>query len=157
MVYRLGFFKDVKLEEISSYTFMLLYKSHVGPYHQILEDLQSVEVWAKKNKIDCEKTFGEFLDNPDQTPVERLRSNVGCIVTEKLVLTADDPVQFKTMEHSSFLLATFEGSPAIGPMKVYPKAMQWAQKNKVEFQQGVIEVYTVEDDNVTTEFFFPIK
>ncbi len=157
MIYRLGFFKDVKLERVSGKSFQLLYKQHLGPYHKVIDDLKFVENWAKKNKVKCETTFGEYLDNPDNTAPERLRANVGCLVKSKPLVELTDNLKFKIHSHSAFVKATFLGSPAIGPLKVYPKANEWAQKNKVQFERGVIEVYLPKNDEMLTEFYFPIQ
>jgi AraC family transcriptional regulator len=157
MIFRLGFFEEVQIEQVQGQRFHLLFKQRLGPYHKIIKDLQFVEHWAKKNKIDCKTTFGEFLDNPDLTPIERLRANVGCVVQNKPEVELTDSIEFKVHSYDAFIKATFLGSPAIGPMKVYPKAISWAQEKNIEFAEGVLEVYRAKNDEMITEFYFPIK
>lgn len=94
------------------------------PFHKILDSLEKVEAWAKDAKVDCSKSFGHFLDDPEVVEHERLRSHVGCIVDQN---KTDLPENFKmkTLPAGKYVVADFMGSPAIGPMKVYKKARQY--------------------------------
>lgn len=61
------------------------------------------------------------IDDPQQVEQERLRSLGGCIV-EKAFETFPPELEQKTLPKQFFIRGQFDGSPAIGPYKVYLKA-----------------------------------
>lgn len=137
---KLGFFKDVIIVEKSMPAMTMIYKEHIGPYHKMLPTLESVEHWADENKIDCQKSFGHFLDSPDVVEHERLRSHVGCIV-DKVPETLPHELKAKTLPQTHYFVAEFDGSPALGPIKVYKKAFQFIVENGHTPAEDVIEIY----------------
>jgi len=56
----LGAQKNVLLSESTSEPMYLVYKEHLGPYHQIEATIESVESWAKSQHIACERTSVNF-------------------------------------------------------------------------------------------------
>tara|TARA_B110001454_G_scaffold219202_1_gene252072 strand:+ start:171717 stop:172250 length:534 start_codon:yes stop_codon:yes gene_type:complete len=156
---KLGFFKDVNIEEKDVPEMHLVYLEHVGPYHKILDALEKVEAWAKQNHVDCSKSFGHFLDDPEVVEHERLRSDVGCVVDQ---VKPDLPENFKTktLPAGKYVVAEFLGSPAIGPMKVYKKARQHFIEKGLTPPEDVIEVYhRIDEQTMTTSYLFrlPVK
>lgn len=136
----------------------LLFKVHRGPYHHINQVIETVEKWAKENNYPCPRTFGEYLDDPRQVPQERLTSNGGC-VSETPYEAANLPegYQVKTLPAADYIHATFDGSPAIGPWRVYPKLAEFAVENKLRTAPSTIEIYTVlPDSKMKTEYLVPI-
>lgn len=154
---KLGFFKDVIVSEQTVGEIQCVYVEHIGPYHKILESLQKVETWAKSNNIDCKKSFGHFLDDPDIIEHERLRSHVGCVVNKTYTdLPAD--FKFKTIPTAKYFVAEFTGSPAIGPMKVYSKAKKAFYERQLTPPEDNLEVYEIIDDKtMKTSYLFQIK
>ncbi len=153
----LGAFKSVLIEEKISGPFHFLYKSHVGPYHKINEILAEVENWAKQNQLNCQKTFGEYLDNPETVDEKRLRANVGCLIDQPL-LDAPEGLQQKTLQARKFVTAKFEGASSIGPLKVYPRVKEYFRKMNYQFPETSIEVYQIHSQNaMTTEYFFVLN
>lgn len=143
---KMGFFKDVVITEQAMPEMHLVYAEHIGPYHKILDTLEQVEAWAKNNKVDCTKSFGHFLDDPDIVEHERLRSHVGCVVDQTM---QNLPENFKTksLPAGKYLVAEFMGSPAIGPMKVYKKARQQFTDKGLTAPEDAIEIYHRLDEN----------
>ncbi|MCB0415950.1 MAG: GyrI-like domain-containing protein [Bdellovibrionales bacterium] len=158
MYYRLGTYKPVEFDVVEAKDFNFLYKQHIGAYHEILEVIEDVEKWAKKHNLDCSKTFGQYLDNPDTTDTDRLRSYGGCVFDHMQIPNNED-YKYKYEHPRKYLHAVFEGSPAVGPISVYPKAAEWISKNKAKMDGAVIEVYTVKNggSGMLTEYYFPIK
>lgn len=151
---KLGFFKDVVINEQPMPEMHVVYLEHVGPYHKILDSLEKIEDWAKKENVDCSKSFGHFLDDPEVVEHERLRSDVGCIVD---FAKRDLPEGFKakTIPAGKFLVAESMGSPAIGPMKVYPKARQQFAERNLTPPEDVIEIYhRLDDKSMKTLYLF---
>ena len=153
----LGVFKPVEFTESVKGPYQIISKDYVGPYHKIVSVIQEVESWAKKNGFDCIQSFGVYLNNPDATEEARLRSYGGCIVDHQ---PTDLPEGFKysVIPEQKYLMAKFEGSPAIGPFKVYSKAEKMLPQKSIPFQKGVMEIYIVKSEKeMTTYYLFPMN
>jgi len=157
LYFRLGGYKDVNIEKAEQPGFHIIYKHHTGAYHKINNIIKAVEKWAKEHKITCKKTFGEYIDDPHKTEEVRLRSRGGCIINEK-VENLSDGIEYFFVEKMEVLRATFYGSPAIGPLKVYPKIEDWMLANRLSLSGSVFEIYNVINEReVETEYLFPIE
>ncbi|RME17993.1 MAG: hypothetical protein D6797_01310 [Bdellovibrio sp.] len=171
LFFRLGGHKPVQLSQVSSQTsFLLLYKPHIGPYHQINATINEVEVWAAEKHLPCSQTFGLFLDNPEKVEPERLRSLAGCLLplssqqVIKKLMPSQEPdfsqtpkIAWTFWKFPAALKASFRGSPSIGPFKVYPKAQKWFQKHRLPYPKEVLEVYTLfSSSSIKTEYYFPL-
>lgn len=163
----LGFFKSVDVRVGEMPGFVLVYKDHIGPYHQINESLKTVEEALYKKGFPCSKTFGEFLDDPNEISEDRLRSHVGCafdkkggqlsVAEEKIRKVSKDlGYQFDFRRAKSAVVAKFQGSPAIGPFKVYPKMEEVILDQRLAKEGPVIEVYEVQGDEVLTTYYQPL-
>lgn len=153
-----GAFKPVQITEEARDGLRLIFVRHVGPYHKIVPSLEQVENWAKTQGLNCSQTFGEFLDNPQTVDEERLRANVGCILeaTETAPTTLAEGFQYDEKDARTYVVARFDGAPSIGPLKVYPKVNEWADKNQKQIIGSVIEIYTVLGNGVETEYLFNV-
>ena len=152
----LGAYKSVQLTDSSLPALKVISQSHIGPYHQINIVISKVESWAKNNNLKCNKTFGEYLDNPEFKKEEELRANAGCIIEENEILPAQIPNDMQIKEYSSMpaVKAIFTGSPALGPIKVYPQAKDiLTAQNKA--LKRVIEIYQIHNQkDFETQFYF---
>ena len=158
MTVTLGVFKDVTITEGPYPEMHLIYKDHLGPYHTIAEIIKEVEVWSKDQGLDCDLTFGQFIDDPSIVEHERLKSRGGCLVS-KFPAADKIPVEIKTLVIPSrnYLLAHFDGSPWLGPYKVYSKIAKVADEKKVRITEPVIEVYKLIDPkHMETTYLFPL-
>lgn len=156
----LGYFKPVLIEEKTAPAMHLLYKEHSGAYNKIAPVIEDVEHWAAANKIDCTKSFGYYLDNPDVIEEGRLRSWGGCIIDPNSALPPTLPEGFKTAElpEHKYVVATFEGSPAIGPQRVYPRVFDYIEKRRLKAAGPVLEQYVIHSEtSMTTTYFFAVE
>lgn len=154
-IFNLGVFKEVTISEGTYPELKLVYRDHVGPFHEIGEAIEKVEKWAKENNINCQVTFGQYLDNPSIVEHERLRSRGGCVVSE---LPENLPADTHTLvvHESTYYIAKFHGSPWIGPYKVYSKVAKRAAQDGVEIKEAVIELYELVDSNkMLSTYLFP--
>ena len=164
LIYHVGYFKPVEIVEKQMGPYYLLYKDHIGPYHKITPSIEEIETWAKQQSIPCLQSFGRFHDDPDLVEEERLRSNAGCILSDKegqsvqaLNIPFPEGYRLEKLESGNYLTATFEGAPSIGPIKVYPKARDYATGIGKLIGNPIIEIYTIKADNeMTTEYLFPM-
>lgn len=155
LFYYLGFFKPVHLTETQKEPLKMIYKDHTGSYHKIVSVIEEVETWAKKQGLDCTESFGEYIDDANRVEEVRLRSRGGCLVK---TIPPTLPPGFKSREIPArkYVMATFEGSPGIGPMKVYPKAERYMNEHHLILDGAVIEIYVIHSPRtMTTTYLFP--
>lgn len=152
----LGAFKGVDISETERGPLKMIYKDHIGSYHKVVTEIEEVETWAKAHSIDCTESFGEYIDDANLVEEGRLRSRGGCLVKE---FPTDLPADIKTREVPlrKYVVATFDGSPGIGPMKVYPKAETYMRESHQTMDGAVIEVYVIHSEKaMTTTYLFPL-
>jgi len=161
---RLGSFKSVEIERVPHTGPMwLLSKDHLGPYHKIAAMISEVETWARANGEPCILTFGEYTDNPDQTDEDRLRSRGGCVISDEAHATAlkalplPAGVSVTPYEISDALTASFDGSPSIGPLKVYPQVFSRMAALDLRSSGPIFEIYEVlSATSGRTRYLFPV-
>jgi AraC family transcriptional regulator len=156
LAYYLGAFKSVEINQAQRPAMKMIYKDHTGPYHKIVSVIQEVESWAKSQKIDCTESFGEYIDDANMVEEPRLRSRGGCLVKE---FPQSLPEGFKTREvpARAYVVAIFDGSPGIGPLKVYPKAEAYMKDHGLMMDGAVIEIYVIASEKaMTTTYLFPL-
>jgi effector-binding domain-containing protein len=155
LVIYLGFYKPVDISVERRGPLHLLFKSHNGAYHEIGPTIREIEDWAMNHHLACDKTFGEYLDDPEVMDQDRLRSRGGCILnSEPPILPAN--FQYEERPRLIYVVGRFSGSPAIGPMKVYPKIKRYIAEHHLKATGAVIETYKIDGQNVETEYLFPL-
>ncbi len=164
IMYRLGSFKGVEVAQTEAAgTYILVAREHMGAYHGIASVITEVETWARANGEPCALTFGEYQDNPETVDEDRLRSRGGCIVSSqekadelKKVLPVGTTVSELKIEKA--LTASFDGSPSIGPLKVYPKIFEQMKSLDLASSGPVLEIYEViSSTSGRTRYVFPVK
>ena len=153
----LGAFKDVQVTEKPLKPLTVLYTLHIGPYHKINEKILEVEKWAAKNGVTCKRTFGEFLNDPRKVDEDLLRSHAGCVVTERPDAPLPGHFQVREISFPSTVQARFDGSPSIGPFKVYPEIQEFFTQRSLRMPDSNFEFYEVDGRDMTTTYVFPIK
>ena len=161
-----GAFRSVTIAVDNRPALQVIYKDYMGPYHKIVTTIEEVEKWSKANGLKCRLSYGEYFDNPDVVEEGRLRAHGGCII-DPLVPAEKDlaaqlkiPAEFKLAEipASKTVVALFSGAPGIGPLKVYPKANDFIEKEKLVKKGNVIEVYEIFDaKNMQTTYMWPVN
>lgn len=156
--YHLGVFRPVTMDMGEFGPFQLVYKKHLGAYHKIVPTIESVEQWVKTQGELCTQSFGEFIDDPKQVEQERLRSHAGCIVSKPITAPLPPDFEQRVLPRQFFIRAHFDGSPAIGPYKVYLKA-QGLMKEKALVPSGpVFEIYEIlPEQKMKTDYYFSVK
>jgi effector-binding domain-containing protein len=156
---RLGAFKQVEIFEATRGPVALVFKPHIGAYHKINSVIKEVEAWAIKEDLPCQRTFGEYIDDPKTNDESRLRSNGGCVLDGVESLTRKEALpknyQIKILEQKNYVIARFSGSPAIGPFKVYPEVEEYFKSQRLKMSGPVIEIYSIlNDKEALTEYLF---
>lgn len=157
----LGFSKPVTVEVSQFPPMTLIYKEHIGGYHKINPTIESVEKAMRDRGVHCSATFGEYLDDPNEVDEDRLKSNAGCVFFESSEfidnLELEDDLKKKRIDERKVVLARFQGSPSIGPMKVYPKINEVIHDQRLVRDGPIVEVYEIQGDQVTTTYLQPVQ
>jgi effector-binding domain-containing protein len=156
LVTYLGGFKPVDITESEMGPYKMIYKDHTGSYHTTVDAIEEVEAWARQKKIDCTESFGEYIDDANRVEEARLRSRGGCIVKE-VPEKLPPGLNVRTIPVRKYVVALFEGSPGIGPLKVYPKAENYMRERGLVMDGSVIEIYVIHSQkDMTTTYLFPL-
>lgn len=152
-----GAWKSVEVSEVTVGPYNMVFKDFVGPYHKIVGTIQEVESWAKSQGLDCSSSFGEYLDDPDVVEHERLRSRGGCILAE-IPTQLPEGFQSQKMESRLYVMGSFAGSPALGPLKVYGHIEDYIVNHHLKKSAAVLEIYHVKNEKeVETQYLFPVS
>ncbi len=159
MYFRLGMNKEVAFEVRDLAAMRVLYLPHTGSYYKIAEKIEYVEKWAKANNVNCARTFGQYLDNPETVDEDRLQSHGGCIIDQlPKGVSPQDEMVVSELPARKYLVGSFDGAPSVGPYTVYPKAFEWMKKNSASLAGPTVEIYYVlSEKEVRTEYLFPLK
>ena len=157
----LGFFRKMESSEVVREATPIIYREHKGAYHKINEDITEVEKWASSESLPCKYTFGEYLDDPNIVEEARLRSNAGCILDTSVPLNVPTkrPTQMQVgaIPAGAYLQVVFEGSPAIGPYKIYPFANGYFKEKGWGKPSRSYEIYEIlSSEDMRTTYLFPI-
>lgn len=155
-IWNVGLFKPVIIEQVNVPTSYLVYEKHVGPYHDVGAVFERVEKKLEEKKVACTRTFGRYYDNPDKVEQERLRADIGCILSQPLTESIEGIL---TEELPSFeaLKGTFEGAPWLTAFKVYSTLKKQSyQRNLYVEESPVLEVYEAAGNAFKTEVYFRV-
>lgn len=161
--YNLGAFKEVQMTKEAAGPFLLYGLRHEGAYYEISKKILEVETWARENGLPCEETFGLYIEDPHFVENERLLSNGGCLTgLENLDLVRSKQSLMPKLEiiqipQGEFIKGLFEGSPWIGPYKVYSKAGEFSTGAEAQSIFPALEIYRTDKINIQTTYFFGVK
>lgn len=159
IVYRTGYLKPVTIASGDQGPFVFVYQEHQGAYHKIAPVIDKVEALFKNSNSPCPLAFGRFLHDPKTVPQDRLESHGGCAFTtltpEIQSLAQANDLKIEEIGKREYLVAHFEGSPSVGPLKVYPHVEDWMSKYGYKIKNPVIEIYqTTGEDSLHTRYLF---
>ncbi|MGH1468674.1 MAG: hypothetical protein ACRBBP_07320 [Bdellovibrionales bacterium] len=160
LFFKTGAYKSVEAVKADSPRLKLYYKENIGPYHEIVAKIKEVEDIFNEYQIPCTKTFGHFLSDPEIIEHDKLVSHVGCAFYEAEgpeFFTLPDGIEEKFFGFDSkdkvCYNGVFRGSPSLSAIKVYPKLLKMAQKDRVKLSSNSLEIYLVEGKKVTTDVY----
>ncbi|MBN8541017.1 MAG: hypothetical protein J0L82_11570 [Deltaproteobacteria bacterium] len=161
---RMGAMKPVEISKETYAAFQVLTKDHLGAYHKIVPVISEVETWAKANGEPCTQSFGEYFDDPEKNDEDRLKSRGGCLLTKtkeeaEKAWAGKIPqgMSIATIDARSVVKAVYAGAPSLGPVKVYPKVLEYMKLNDLKSAGAVIEIYQFNEKTSqgTTTYIFP--
>ncbi len=158
--FRTGLNQPVNLMSGEVGPYLLVYKIHRGSYHKMNSTIESVETFFKEKNKSCPMAFGRYIHDPSLVDEDRLESHGGCVFVSqddqvKNLIQENSELQSEWIEKKEYIIATFEGSPSVGPIKVYPEVESWMKKYGYKKKGPVIEIYqTLGADAVMTKYLF---
>lgn len=164
VMFKSGSFKPVTVEKAIVGPYMAIYQTRLGPYHESSDTLFKVEKILRENNLICVQSFGYYLDDPNKVDAIRLRSELGCLFDEKFrgeleTLASNEKLNLnvKYLDAKNYIMGTFEGSPALVSLKVYPKIKTWADQQRHQLKPEALEIYEIKTaDKVKTSVLFEI-
>lgn len=118
------------------------YIAHTGSYMKVPYDelFGKLYGWAKQNKVRPGfKALGIFMDNPEKTPPEQCRSEIGISIYGDGPET--DRIKVKTLPDMEVAVMKFKGESE-DYMKAYNEIGEWTEANGYEWAGPCIEEYT---------------
>ncbi len=151
-----GAFRDVTWEEGVRGPYHLVYQQNRGPYQKISATIVDAEKAFEALGHTCELTFGRFLDNPNVTDSDRLRSESGCLFASEPPAVPEG-YEYMVLDEAEYLVANFNGAPSVGPLKVYPEARKRLSERGLSEELTPLEIYKLTPgEGVHTTYLFSL-
>ncbi len=155
----LGGFKNIVPSELEIPGMNLVYVKNIGSYYEVGPVMNKVYEDLKAVGIESTVGAGIYLDNPQKTPKQELRSLVGSIVSD------NDALKAKEANFSILKIKTGKGVMAefpyknilsymLAPMKIYPEMQKYLEKNEI-VPEGSLELYDVPNKKI--QIFFELE
>ena len=140
----LGTFQKMKVSQDSFGPYHLIYKTHKGPYEEVVKVYEEMRRYQEEMKIDSEIMFGIYYDDPDKVEKSKLRSEIGFVLSKKVYKklqaeNQDENIKFKSIPNRKYVFTTFPYknmvSIFIGVSKAYPALKEYLKsKNYPEYE-----------------------
>lgn len=158
----MGVFSKVSISEQIKGPYTFAYVEHVGPYHEVGKVMMELDNKMRKLGFNSTDGLGIYYDDPKKTPKNKLRSEVGSIITVDdmdKIENNRDKLNFKTIEKQKYLVAKFPIknilSYMLGPMKIYPAFEKHLKDKNIGVPTKGLELYDM--TNKTIFFMMEIE
>ena len=153
LFYYLHGFDDVEIVEAEIPEMNLVYVKHVGSYYGVGAVMMDLHNKIVEEGIESSVGAGIYIDDPEITPSEELRSLVGDIVSdEDLAKLEGKDFQVLKIKNGKGVMSIFPYknmlSYMLAPMKVYPAMVEYFAGTDV-MPVASLEIYDVANKNVT--------
>lgn len=155
----LGAFSKVEVKESTIGPYHLVYEANTGDYRQTGTSVDSLMKLAATKGVVPVAGFGIYMDDPNEVPKEKLRSEAGIIIqpqdVEKFKGVAA-PAKYRMYPQTSAVVSEFPLknflSIFLGIYKVYPAIMDYMKAKNYKISYS-FEIYEM---NNRTVYAFPI-
>lgn len=157
-----GLFTKIEIKEKEAGGYMLVYEEFKGDYKNSSKIMDKV-YYSLINDYNIETTngFGIYYDNPKEVDKDDLRSDLGCIITEKDYDNVEEiKKNFLVKEWPKkkciYVEFPFKGfmSVILGIKKVYPRINEYV-KDKSYQGAPIMEIYDVPNKKII--YLMPVK
>ncbi len=139
---------DARIQEVGPWRFAVA--RHTGPYTGIATAITKAVTWAGQNGLIGPDTVvvGVYYDNPEDTPIDQLRSAGGLTVPVQAKIEGDEVEELGFPAHRA-LVVTHKGSYETLP-QTYNQVMAWMTEHGAEWAHDGPSVEHYVDDPTTT-------
>ncbi|RHX88231.1 GyrI-like domain-containing protein [Leptospira stimsonii] len=157
-LFYMGAFDRVQVKEENRGPFYVLSHERIGDYRNTGITFEILQKELPAKGIQNFKLFGIYLDNPNEVPKEKLRCEVGAILTEPLSKVPEGlslDLKLRTIPERKYVLAEFPLknflSIFLGIYKVYPKVFQACEEKGCKLKgKYSMEIYEPLTEHKTT-------
>ena len=139
VLFYLGFFTRVQIEQIQSPAYRIAYLQHVGPYNQIEPTINLVAESLNKAGLAADTPFALLLDDNGQVKPENRRSWAGYLLPEQTAVPAG--LLEDTIRSREVLRVRFSGGTLMGSYKAYQAMKEWAAAKGYQLVLPALEIY----------------
>ncbi len=154
-LFYMGMFSQIAFKEQIKGPYTFSYVEHVGPYHKVGKVMIELDNKMRELGFNSTDGIGIYYDDPKKTPKDKLRSEVGSIITAddmNKIVANRDKLNFKMIEKKNYLVAEFPiknmMSYMIGPMKVYPAFAKYLEENNISIPDKGVELYDMTNKKI---------
>jgi len=154
-LFYMGAFSKVSISEQIKGPYTFAYVEHIGPYHEVGEVMMELDNKMRKLGFNSTDGLGIYYDDPKKTPKDKLRSEVGSIITVddmNKINNNRDKLNFKTIEKQRYLVTNFPiknmMSYMLGPMKIYPAFGKYLKDNNIGVPAKGLELYDMNNKTI---------
>ncbi len=148
-------FSQIAINEQIKGPYIFSYVGHVGPYHKVGKVMKELDSKMRELGFNSTDGLGIYYDDPKKTPKDKLRSEVGSIITDddmNKIEANRDKLDFKTIEKKNYLVAEFPiknmVSYMLGPMKVYPAFAKYLGEKNIAVPDKGLELYDMTNQKI---------
>lgn len=134
----------------------VVFEEIVGDYRQSGVAMDKIYHSLKDNdKIETFKGFGFYYDNPKKVEKSKLRSEAGCVIenadTGKVAVLSEN-FKTKVLPTKKYIVTEFpykgKMSIMVSIMKVYPSLSEFAEKQGLDSDGAVMEIYDIPNGKI---------
>jgi DNA gyrase inhibitor GyrI len=133
----------------------MVYYEFTGPYDQSFSEFAQLISFAKENKLTMDKfSLGIFKDDPELTPADKLRSEIGLAITSKAKVDLAK-YKYKELPAGKAVTVKYKGMDEIMP--AYEAIAEYIKTNNIKTENYSVELYFGQDpDQMVSEILFYI-
>ncbi|MBW0432675.1 GyrI-like domain-containing protein [Leptospira yasudae] len=148
-LFYMGAFDRVQVREETQGPFYILSHERIGDYRNVGLTFEVLQKELPEKGFKDFKLFGIYLDNPNEVPKDKLRSEVGAIFAEPISKIPDGlsiELKARTIPAKKYLVAEFPLknflSIFLGIYKVYPKIFRACEEKGCDLKgKASMEIY----------------
>ena len=155
ILFYIGLFSEVVIEEMTMGPYSYAYVSHTGPYKDVLTPMEDLKLKLREAGFTPTRGFGVYYDDPQKIAANDLESDVGALIPENefdKIEVNQDNFNFQTIEASDYLVAEFKIKNAVAgmfiPVKVNYVLSRYLKKNNLPYPSKVIEIFETNPDRI---------
>ncbi len=144
---------DVAIRDVDK--IQMVYYEFTGPYEQSFTEFGQLMSFVKENNMTMDKfSLGIFKDDPEATPADKLRSEIGLAITSKAKIDLSG-YKYKELPARKAVTVKYKSMDEIMP--AYKAIEDYIKANNIKTENYSVELYYGQDPaNMVSEILFYI-